>query len=106
MLLADLGSRMRAVSAFFYNRPRWAAALPAFTASPNSGYSCREGRESSGPRSEEHTSELQSHLNLVCRLLLEKKKNIINLDYILLIGSSIMNPNLPLVSLLAHSFIS
>src|SRR5260370_28306121 len=29
----------------------------------------------SGDRSEEHTSELQSHLNLVCRLLLEKKKN-------------------------------
>src|SRR5260370_30234576 len=29
----------------------------------------------SSPRSEEHTSELQSHLNLVCRLLLEKKKN-------------------------------
>src|SRR5260370_29834902 len=27
-------------------------------------------------RSEEHTSELQSHLNLVCRLLLEKKKKI------------------------------
>src|SRR5260370_8855891 len=27
-----------------------------------------------GLRSEEHTSELQSHLNLVCRLLLEKKK--------------------------------
>src|SRR5260370_15163170 len=27
-------------------------------------------------RSEEHTSELQSHLNLVCRLLLEKKKRI------------------------------
>src|SRR5690242_21112314 len=27
------------------------------------------------PRSEEHTSELQSHVNLVCRLLLEKKKN-------------------------------
>src|SRR5260370_23877777 len=27
-----------------------------------------------GSRSEEHTSELQSHLNLVCRLLLEKKK--------------------------------
>src|SRR5438477_6378730 len=29
-----------------------------------------------GPRSEEHTSELQSHVNLVCRLLLEKKKHI------------------------------
>src|SRR5438093_9238209 len=27
------------------------------------------------PRSEEHTSELQSLTNLVCRLLLEKKKN-------------------------------
>src|SRR5260370_2942522 len=31
--------------------------------------------EPGGERSEEHTSELQSHLNLVCRLLLEKKKN-------------------------------
>src|SRR5260370_9765827 len=29
---------------------------------------------SADARSEEHTSELQSHLNLVCRLLLEKKK--------------------------------
>src|SRR2546421_12085897 len=28
------------------------------------------------PRSEEHTSELQSRSDLVCRLLLEKKKNI------------------------------
>src|SRR4051812_50120358 len=31
-------------------------------------------QHSVGPRSEEHTSELQSHVNLVCRLLLEKKK--------------------------------
>src|SRR6266480_6650316 len=31
-------------------------------------------RTSSTARSEEHTSELQSHVNLVCRLLLEKKK--------------------------------
>src|SRR3712207_7979761 len=30
----------------------------------------------SAPRSEEHTSELQSRQYLVCRLLLEKKKNI------------------------------
>src|SRR2546422_4324693 len=30
-------------------------------------------------RSEEHTSELQSRLHLVCRLLLEKKKNTIHL---------------------------
>src|SRR5260370_22004976 len=31
-------------------------------------------RQPRSSRSEEHTSELQSHLNLVCRLLLEKKK--------------------------------
>src|SRR5690242_21074246 len=31
-------------------------------------------RTGTAPRSEEHTSELQSHVNLVCRLLLEKKK--------------------------------
>src|SRR5436190_16202427 len=32
------------------------------------------GKTSSVARSEEHTSELQSHSDLVCRLLLEKKK--------------------------------
>src|SRR5205807_9450690 len=52
----------------------------AVTASP----SCRRGptlsrsrpatSQPSGCRSEEHTSELQSPCNLVCRLLLEKKK--------------------------------
>src|SRR5256885_7170857 len=40
--------------------------------------SCRLSNRASGPaqklRSEEHTSELQSPCNLVCRLLLEKKK--------------------------------
>src|SRR5256885_7466384 len=35
-----------------------------------SGFGAVDG----GPRSEEHTSELQSPCNLVCRLLLEKKK--------------------------------
>src|SRR3989475_8635595 len=34
-----------------------------------------EGPVRAGERSEEHTSELQSQSNLVCRLLLEKKKN-------------------------------
>src|SRR2546427_3945056 len=33
-------------------------------------------RDRDGERSEEHTSELQSQSNLVCRLLLEKKKKI------------------------------
>src|SRR2546429_6961055 len=31
-------------------------------------------------RSEEHTSELQSRLHLVCRLLLEKKKSVLTID--------------------------
>src|SRR3989475_8433009 len=34
-----------------------------------------------GARSEEHTSELQSQSNLVCRLLLEKKNKIITMRY-------------------------
>src|SRR6266480_7625090 len=34
----------------------------------------REHSDGRAIRSEEHTSELQSHVNLVCRLLLEKKK--------------------------------
>src|SRR2546426_7017420 len=38
------------------------------------GHCPRQGRTDE-PRSEEHTSELQSPCNLVCRLLLEKKKN-------------------------------
>src|SRR5438034_7478049 len=39
-----------------------------------SGNAYRAQRRGRG-RSEEHTSELQSHSDLVCRLLLEKKKN-------------------------------
>src|SRR2546422_5348770 len=35
---------------------------------------CARRRRDQPPRSEEHTSELQSRLHLVCRLLLEKKK--------------------------------
>src|SRR3712207_8702715 len=37
------------------------------------------------PRSEEHTSELQSRQYLVCRLLLEKKKNASNDDYLAMV---------------------
>src|SRR5438477_5791238 len=48
---------------------------------PDAGTIWRGGHARGGchraiSRSEEHTSELQSHVNLVCRLLLEKKKNI------------------------------
>src|SRR5437763_12463732 len=39
-------------------------------------------KEQSGPwRSEEHTSELQSPMYLVCRLLLEKKNKLFNIIY-------------------------
>src|SRR6185369_17783246 len=44
------------------------------TGASASGASSWQPSWRSGMRSEEHTSELQSHLNLVCRLLLEKKK--------------------------------
>src|SRR5260221_5064595 len=40
----------------------------------SAGLACSLLRQSSFHRSEEHTSELQSHSDLVCRLLLEKKK--------------------------------
>src|SRR5256885_12239954 len=39
------------------------------------GKSVHDLREAAAARSEEHTSELQSPCNLVCRLLLEKKKH-------------------------------
>src|SRR2546422_3705054 len=51
------------------------AGSPAARSLPPSGARCRSSRSG---RSEEHTSELQSRLHLVCRLLLEKKKKIIS----------------------------
>src|SRR5690242_21024285 len=53
---------------------------PRLKSSPGKGISMKSNivfyiaRRRFQPRSEEHTSELQSHVNLVCRLLLEKKK--------------------------------
>src|SRR2546429_8959683 len=44
------------------------------TGEASPGFQCRETEGSRLMRSEEHTSELQSRLHLVCRLLLEKKK--------------------------------
>src|SRR5438132_8855224 len=50
----------------------------------------RRGVSQAPVRSEEHTSELQSHSELVCRLLLEKKKhNIKSLD----LRASLQTPN-------------
>src|SRR5206468_6580618 len=73
--------------------PRWPDARPqdrgggrarrradgvAWTGGHVTGRSRRERRSRRVERSEEHTSELQSRSDLVCRLLLEKKKNKIN----------------------------
>src|SRR5690554_7600534 len=49
------------------------------TVNTMSGYNPKNNLGISALRSEEHTSELQSRPHLVCRLLLEKKKNIIHL---------------------------
>src|SRR4051812_49479265 len=71
-------------------RPMFGSA-PAATALPDARFRClrslrkrwtsrkkrrnlASGKAVAAGRSEEHTSELQSHVNLVCRLLLEKKK--------------------------------
>src|SRR5438445_7392556 len=61
---ARLGHRSlpRATPATWRGHPGWSRASPASTRDPPGG------------RSEEHTSELQSRQYLVCRLLLEKKK--------------------------------
>src|SRR2546430_4050227 len=58
--------------------------IPSVSTSPTHNADCRAAGEwvagelrrlGCRERSEEHTSELQSQSNLVCRLLLEKKKN-------------------------------
>src|SRR5690606_41273134 len=60
----------------------WMAASPPSSSEPTARRCARRAPSSSpptastrrfAPRSEEHTSELQSRENLVCRLLLEKK---------------------------------
>src|SRR5256885_12908924 len=57
--------------------PRTAAAAEGIRGRPLA-QAQRHRRGPLGRRSEEHTSELQSPCNLVCRLLLEKKKKIKN----------------------------
>src|SRR5690242_21455633 len=54
----------------FRSRTAGAGSRPTIT-KRTSGLAARTAGHT---RSEEHTSELQSHVNLVCRLLLEKKK--------------------------------
>src|SRR5690242_21331693 len=57
-----------------------APAPPLETAQPQRGACASRGAFRERPRSEEYTSELQSHVNLVCRLLLENKKKEVECD--------------------------
>src|SRR5260370_11857133 len=76
--------RLTSRSLIMADLPGWALGVSSIwccdSHSPfHFGVMPRQSGASSNPetrisRSEEHTSELQSHLNLVCRLLLEKKK--------------------------------
>src|SRR5436190_6505866 len=52
---------------------------------PGAGPRSRTSRPSTAGRSEEHTSELQSHSDLVCRLLLEKKKTLVKVRLLLML---------------------
>src|SRR5438093_2879119 len=89
-IAAALGLLIQPAGMLYVARPGWAAAyfVLALIVVLGNLFVLRE-RESAGnaiallvaiicamalPRSEEHTSELQSLTNLVCRLLLEKKK--------------------------------
>src|SRR2546422_3974809 len=81
--LSNAGSRASAVGAPSHSvvpgaapraaAPRRARAAGLSRYTPKEGFSYEASRGVVG-RSEEHTSELQSRLHLVCRLLLEKKK--------------------------------
>src|SRR5260370_21017526 len=77
--ICEGGALLGAEGAAFH--PAFPDSRPAGTGAgqrPAGSGSVRESGKA-GWRSEEHTSELQSHLNLVCRLLLEKKNTRANL---------------------------
>src|SRR6266511_5082336 len=77
---AGVGARFFALFFLMIRRPPRSTLFPYTTlfrsrphpAPPRAGAGSRDRRPRT--RSEEHTSELQSRENLVCRLLLEKKK--------------------------------
>src|SRR5260370_23201764 len=56
-----------------WKKNQWPKTPPRLRPVHRLGTPGMTARRASKTRSEEHTSELQSHLNLVCRLLLEKK---------------------------------
>src|SRR2546430_8315195 len=75
---ADTDRITRLAVSFQHHRPSWAEGGKAMTEAPKTSEIGGTNEPLLLParedRSEEHTSELQSQSNLVCRLLLEKKK--------------------------------
>src|SRR5438034_8295679 len=78
---SDLGSpRSTSLPAGWLRRPLRRPYGSSFARESARLHTVTRGRSTvTDPRSEEHTSELQSHSDLVCRLLLEKKKKEIRL---------------------------
>src|SRR2546430_3136904 len=75
ILAADDGAPLADLAGFRLNAaPRLAAALDGAVVELGDAADIAEVSGFADERSEEHTSELQSQSNLVCRLLLEKKK--------------------------------
>src|SRR5437588_8452993 len=78
----------------FRSRPSWCAATRCTRRCTRSASSCTtSGTTNEHRRSEEHTSELQSHSDLVCRLLLEKKKKKIQQKHNLTLDDYILTNN-------------
>src|SRR5438477_7200943 len=74
MIRGPLRSTLFPYTTLFRSSPRCPAVDETSTTLPPSGSSGMPARHTYSTRSEEHTSELQSHVNIVCRLLLEKKQ--------------------------------
>src|SRR2546429_6023960 len=74
----SLSTRVRYERPTVCSVPCWRSAARSVRSNrlaTSTKYAAFTDAPSGAPRSEEHTSELQSRLHLVCRLLLEKKKN-------------------------------
>src|SRR5438105_5825030 len=77
-LLHHLASRRRSDESFKASTSRWTwSGMKQYASIANASVSATLQRRKR-LRSEEHTSELQSRVDLVCRLLLEKKKTRVN----------------------------
>src|SRR2546429_1509646 len=70
-----LGDTLHHSSRLVVSSTNWSVILALSLLLLNSATAVARQSVSAKKRSEEHTSELQSRLHLVCRLLLEKKKN-------------------------------